>query len=155
MSCWHLKRNKNSIDTCPEIELMVHSWWILHASQRLMIPFERQLWDTSIYLWDIIKLVILSTIDKGNVVEIYRFPKQRCDNSYVPCPMAKQPRDRDRFFDDLQARFFLPTTGNLIAIQTFLPLSGETLKTPKRKFVRINMLAKLVEEERPRLLTTH
>ena len=65
-------------------------------------------------------------------------------------PNENEPRDLERFFDDLEARFKSSTTENLIAMQNFKPLA---LETPERMFARFNMLAKPLEEEHPRVMT--
>ena len=65
-------------------------------------------------------------------------------------PVENEPRDLERFFDDLEARFKSSSTENLTAMQNFKPLSQET---PERMFARFNMLAKPLEEEQPRVMT--
>ena len=65
-------------------------------------------------------------------------------------PDENEPRDLDRFFDDLEARFKSSTTENLTAMQNFKPLA---LETPERMFARFNVLAKPLEEEHPRVMT--
>ena len=66
-------------------------------------------------------------------------------------PWENEPRDLDIFIDDLQARFRSSTTENLSLITYFRPISGET---PERMFARFNLLAKPLEDERPRVMTT-
>ena len=67
-------------------------------------------------------------------------------------PDENEPRDLERFFDDLEATFKSSTTENLTAMQNFKPLAQET---PKRMFARFNMLAKSLEEEHPRVMTQY
>ena len=65
-------------------------------------------------------------------------------------PWENEPRDLDRFIDALRERFRSSTTENLSAISAFRPTTGET---PERMFARFNLLAKPLEDERPRLMT--
>ena len=67
-----------------------------------------------------------------------------------PPPTENEPRDLERFFESLEARFRSSNTENLNAIQKFQPLTNET---PERMFARYNMLAKPLEEEIPQAMT--
>ena len=67
-----------------------------------------------------------------------------------PAPTENEPRDMERFFDDLEARFKSSSTENLTAIQNFKPATNET---PERMFARFNMLSKPLEDEQPRVMT--
>ena len=67
-----------------------------------------------------------------------------------PRPDENEPRDMERFFEDLEARFRSSSTENLTAIQNFTPALGET---PERMFARFNMLCKPLEDEEPRVMT--
>ena len=51
---------------------------------------------------------------------------------------------------ELQTRFRSSTTENLSAINNFRPAVGET---PERMFARFNLLARPLEDERPRVMT--
>ena len=42
-------------------------------------------------------------------------------------PLEREPRDFDRFFDEMQTRFRLSTTESLTTIQNFRPFPYETL----------------------------
>ena len=71
--------------------------------------------------------------------------------THAPAPPDEnEPRDLERFFDDLEARFKSSSTENLSAMQNFKPLAQET---PERMFARFNVLAKPLEEEHPRVMT--
>ena len=65
-------------------------------------------------------------------------------------PNESEPRDLERFFSDLEARFRSSLIENLAAIQNFAPIPNET---SERMFARFNVLAIPLEEERPRVMT--
>ena len=65
-------------------------------------------------------------------------------------PWEDEPQDLERFIDELQTRFRLSTSENLAKIQIFRAFPSET---PERLFARFNMLAKPLEDERPRVMT--
>lgn len=56
----------------------------------------------------------------------------------------------ERFFAELEARFRTSSSENLVAIQNFSPLVNETAE---RMFARFNVIAKPLEDERPRVMT--
>lgn len=66
-----------------------------------------------------------------------------------PEPLEPEPRDLERFFADLEARFRSSPVENLAAIQNFALGPNET---SERTFARFNVLAKPLEDERPRVL---
>ena len=65
-------------------------------------------------------------------------------------PTENEPRDLERFFDALEARFRSSNTENYNAIHQFQSYTNET---PERMFARYNMLAKPLEDEVPRAMT--
>ena len=65
-------------------------------------------------------------------------------------PWEDEPQDLERFIDELQARFRLSTSENLAKIQSFQAFPGGS---PERMFARFNLLAKPLEDERPRVTT--
>lgn len=66
-------------------------------------------------------------------------------------PEEDEPRDLDRLIEDLQARFRSSSTENLALINNFRASAPET---PERMFAGFNILAKPLEDERPRVMTT-
>ena len=56
----------------------------------------------------------------------------------------------ERFFAELEARFRTSSSENLVAKQNFAPLVNETAE---RMFARFNVIAKPLEDERPRVMT--
>ena len=65
-------------------------------------------------------------------------------------PFEDKPQVLERLIHELQCRFRSSTTKNLSAISNFLPTTGETLE---RMFARFNLLARPLEDERPRVMT--
>ena len=65
-------------------------------------------------------------------------------------PWEDEPQDLERFIDELQTRFRLPKSENLSKIQNFRTFPGETFE---RMFTTFNLLAKPLEDERPRVMT--
>lgn len=66
-------------------------------------------------------------------------------------PEEDEPRDLDRLIEDLQARFRSSSTENLALINNFRAQAPEK---PERMFARFKILAKPLEDERPRVMTT-
>ena len=71
-------------------------------------------------------------------------------NSEPVRPFEDEPQDLERLIHELQSRFRSSTTENLSAISNFRPATGET---PERMFARFNLLARPLEDERPRVMT--
>ena len=71
-------------------------------------------------------------------------------NSEPVRPFEDEPQDLERLIHELQSRFRSSTTENLSAISNFRPVTGET---PERMFARFNLLARPLEDERPRVMT--
>ena len=65
-------------------------------------------------------------------------------------PDKSEPRDLERFFAAIEARFRSSTTEYLTAVQMFKPLPSET---PERMFARFNVLCKPLEDELPCVMT--
>ena len=81
------------------------------------------------------------------------FPTLRAQSGFnvqPPEPDEAEPRDMERFFAELEARFRTSSSENLSAIQSFAPLVNETAE---RMFARFNVIAKPLEDERPRVMT--
>ena len=72
-------------------------------------------------------------------------------NSEPVRPFEDEPQDLERLIHELQSRFRSSTTENLSAISNFRPATGET---PERMFARFNLLARPLEDERQRVMTT-
>ena len=72
-------------------------------------------------------------------------------NSEPLRPYEDEPQDLERLIHELQSRFRSSTTENLSAINNFRPAAGETLE---RMFARFNLLARPLEDERPRVMTS-
>ena len=71
-------------------------------------------------------------------------------NSEPVRPFEDEPQDLQRLIHELQSRFRSSTTENLSAISNFRPATGET---PERMFALFNLLARPLEDERPRVMT--
>lgn len=61
-----------------------------------------------------------------------------------------EPRDINRLIEDIQIRFKSSTTENLDNLTKFTVTSDEN---PERMFARFNIIAKPLEDERPRVIT--
>lgn len=67
-----------------------------------------------------------------------------------PKPYEDEPQDLERLIDELRTRFRSSTTENMSGINNFRPTTNET---PERMFARFSILARPLEDERPRVMT--